>query len=174
MKKLQIDIVLEILGRPKDHVKTALEQLVDRLGKEKDVKILNKKIHEVKEINDKKDLFTSFAEVSLELNSLNSFFGILFAYMPANIELISPEKIEITNNELTELGNKLIARLHDYDAITKKVIIERNIALSELKKYAPHLFKKQSLEQGVEANEKEKQETKNEESKFEKSKNKKD
>ncbi|MCX8158708.1 MAG: hypothetical protein N3D20_00200 [Candidatus Pacearchaeota archaeon] len=149
MKNLQVDIVLEILGRPKDYIKTALEQLIERLSKEKGVKIISQKIHEAKEIENKKDLFTSFAEVSLELDSLSSFFGILFAYMPANVELISPEKIELSNAELNELGNKLIARLHDYDAITKKIIVERNIALNELKKYAPHLFKKPSLEEEI-------------------------
>jgi len=163
MKPLQINAIIEILGRPKDHIKTAIGELIDRLSKERGVKLIEKTIHEPKEIENKKDLFTTFAEISLELDSLNSFFGILFAYMPSNIEVISPENIEIKNTELNELGNKLIARLHDYDAITKKVIIERNMVVNELKKYAPHLFKKPSLEQQIEEKAKEqKQEAKGE------------
>jgi len=162
MKPLEVNIIIEILGRPKEHIKTAIEQLIERLGKEPGVKLTEKTVHEPKEVENQKDLFTTFAEISLELGSLTSFFGILFAYMPAHVEIISPEKIEIKNTELNELGNKLIARLHDYDAITKKVIVERNIAVNELKKYAPDLFKKPSLEQQL-----------NEQSKEEKQKSKK-
>ena len=45
------------------------------------------------------------------------------------------------NDYLNFLANRLLLRLHDYDAITKNMIAERNIAISKLKEIAPHLFK---------------------------------
>lgn len=67
----------------------------------------------------------------------------MFAYMPANIEIISPEKVTLKSEEFNTLGNRLIQRLHDYDAIVKKAIYERNTLMERLKQAAPHLFKKE-------------------------------
>ena len=141
MGKLQAQIILEILGRPPENVKNALNQLVEKLDSEKGIKILNKKIHEPKPIEQVKDLYTAFADITLELDSIDNYFGILFAYMPSHVELIEPDKLEVSNFELSELANKLTQRLHSYDAITKKMITERDILLKKLQEIAPELFK---------------------------------
>lgn len=141
-EKIQATLVLEILGRPAEHVKEALDNIVKRLGEEKGVKVIEKTFHEPILVKDSKDLFTAFVEVTATLDSLENYFGILFAYMPAHIEISSPESLGITNTNLNELGNKILMRLHDYDAITKKTLYEREILARELHKYAPHLFKK--------------------------------
>jgi len=140
MAKLQANIILEILGRPQEHVTEALNGIVAKLGTEKGVKILDKTCHEPLPVQDSKDLFTSFAEVMLELDSLENYLLVLFGYMPANIELIAPEKITLSNIDLNDLGNKLVQRLHNYDAITKKVLVEHDIVLKKLQEVAPHLF----------------------------------
>jgi len=158
MEKINATLVLEILGRPPEHIKKALIELVEKLGKEKEVKITGKTIHDPNPVKDTKDIFTAFAEISLEFDSLANYFGVMFAYMPAHIEIISPTNLKLSNNELNELGNKLLSRLHDYDAITKKFVYERNILLEKLKAVAPQLFKKV----------KDKTETKQEEKKPEK------
>ncbi len=142
MDKLQATMVLEILGRPAEHIKNALSSLVERLGSEKGVKVTEKMIHEPVDVKESKDLYTTFAEVSVELDSLANYFGILFAYMPAHIEIIYPTNFKLSNAEFNELGNKLLARLHEYDAITKKSIYERNFVMKKLKEIAPNLFKK--------------------------------
>jgi len=144
MEKLQVHIVLEILGRPPENVKEALNTIVVRLGSEKGVKVLEKKYHDPVAVEGAKDLYTAFAEVSLELDSLDNYFGIMFAYMPSNIELVHPEEIVLTNHDLNQLAGKLTQRLHDYDAITKKMIFERDIVAQKLKQVAPHLFDKKS------------------------------
>ncbi len=139
-------IVLEILGRPKEHILEALNTLIERIGSEKGVKILNKRINEPIEVKDSKDLFTTFAELDLEVDSLVQYFGILFAYMPAHIEIIKPEKLSLSNFDLNEIGNRLAQRLHDYDAITKNSMLERDAIMRKLYEVAPHLFPKQSLD----------------------------
>ena len=140
MTELQANIVLEILGRPPEHGKQALNVLIEKLGFEKGVKVLEKTIHEPIRVENSKDLFTTFAEITLKLESINNYLGILFAYMPSHIELIHPEKINLTNIDLNELGNKLISRLHEYDAITKKALLEHEIIVKKLYEVAPHLF----------------------------------
>jgi len=141
MEKIRATMIFEILGRPAEHIKTALASLVDKIGAEKGIKVIEKTIHEPTEVKESKDLYTTFAEVSVEFDSLANYFGTIFTYMPANIEIISPVKFDISNLDLNELGNKLIARLHEYDSITKKFIYERNFLLKKLNEVAPHLFK---------------------------------
>ena len=143
MEKLQVHIILEIMGRPALNVQQGLNGLVQKLSNEKGIKILEQTLHEVLPVKESKDLFTSFAELTLELDSLDNYFGIIFGYMPSNIEIIHPEKINLGNDHLNVLGNRILLRLHDYDAIAKKMIVERDIVLQKLKEVAPHLFKQE-------------------------------
>lgn|SRR3989338_4685470 len=140
MEKLQANIILEILGRPPEHIKEALNTLTAKLGSENGIKIIEKTIHEPIPVKDSKDLFTTFADITLELESLINYFNLIFSYMPSHIELINPEKIILTNIDFNELGNKLIQRLHDYDAITKKTLYDNKILMEKLQEVAPHLF----------------------------------
>jgi hypothetical protein len=141
MPKIQALIVLELLGKPEAHVNEALNTLVAKLGSEKGIKILNKNLNKAIPVKDSNSLFTAFAEVDVELPTIEHLFGLLFAYMPAHIEIASPKELSFTNLELNTLANTLIQRLHDYDAITKRMIVERDYAYKKLYEIAPHLFK---------------------------------
>lgn len=140
MEKIHASFILEILGRPAENVKEALDSIITRLGAEKGVEILNKKCHEPRLIEDANDLFTTFAEIELECETLAHYLGLLFSYMPSNVEVIRPEKFSMTNIDLNEIGNRLVHRLHEYDAITKKALVERDIVAQKLKEVAPKAF----------------------------------
>lgn len=142
MDKIKADLIFEILGRPAEHIRTALSAVIDKLGMEKGVKVNDKKIHEPTEVKESKDLYTTFAEVSIEFDAIENLFGILFAYMPAHVEIISPANFEITNLNLNELSNTILMRLHNYDAIAKKLIYEKDFLVNKLREVAPHLFRK--------------------------------
>ncbi len=146
MDKIQAQLILEILGRPAEHVLNALDILVKNLSSEKGIRIIEQTLHEPRLIKDTKDMYTSFAEVVIESDSLSLFLSVLFAYMPAHVEIISPEKIILTNTEISQLSTRLMQRLHDYDSITKKMIHERDIAMNKLKEVAPQMFKEDKSE----------------------------
>ncbi|MFH1425715.1 MAG: hypothetical protein ABIG28_03265 [archaeon] len=142
MEKIHAMLLLEILGRPKEHVTKALEGLVEKLANEKGVNILNKEIHEPIPAKDSKSLFTTFAEIEMEFEKIENYLLVLFSYMPSNVEIIRPEKFTLTNTQLNEVGNTLVQRLHNYDAITKKALTDREIILKILQQAAPEEFKK--------------------------------
>lgn len=144
MGKIQARLIIEILGRPPEHVKKALEELINKLSTDKGVKILEKTLHDPLPLENSKDLFTSFAEVLLEFDSLANYVTTIFTYMPSNIEIIRPEELNIRNLDLSELGNTVLQRLHHYDAIVKGMLNERAALVAKLKEVAPHLFQKQS------------------------------
>ncbi|HIJ98385.1 TPA: hypothetical protein H1005_00375 [archaeon] len=146
MEKLRALIIIEILGKPPEHVKTALETIVSRLSAEKGVKILEKTLHEPVPVPDSQTLFTSFAEIEFEVETIETLFGIVFVYMPAHIEIIKPEKITLANTNLTDIINSLAEKLHNYDAIAKRLVVDRDELLKKLYEVAPHLFQKASKE----------------------------
>lgn len=139
MSKIQTNMVIEILGRPPEHITEAINGIVEKINKEKGVKVTEKICHEPIQVEGSKDLFTTFADIMVELDSLEDYFRVMFTYMPSHIELISPEKITLVNSDLNTLGNKLMQRLHEYDAITKKVILEHDLALKKLQEVAPEM-----------------------------------
>ena len=146
MEKIQLRMILEILGRPKENVQNGLSSLIKRLSSEKGIRIIEETTHSPVDLKEQSGLFSAFSELVLEADSLDYFFGITFAYMPAHIEIISPEKISVTNQSLNELGNRLLMRLHDYDALAKKMVMDRDILMKKLYEVAPHLFKKDKVE----------------------------
>ena len=150
MEKIRVSIILEILGRPASNVTEALNVLITKLGAEKGVKIIEKKVHPPVEVKDAKDLYTTFAEISLELDNLGNYFGVLFGYMPAHIELVYPERIELRNDDLNHLANQIAQRLHSYDAVAKKLIFDRDILARKLKEIAPHLFEEPKKDKKIE------------------------
>ena len=137
-EKIQTSIILEMLGRPKEHLEETLNKLVEVLGKEKGLKITNKTIHEPKKLEDRdKDgnlikvtpenqLYTAFAEIEMDTD-LDTLIKITFKYMPSHIEIISPEAFNITNFEVTGLLNEITARLHHYDAIAKSALMNNKL-----------------------------------------------
>lgn len=175
MEKIQAHLVIEILGKPKENVSEAMTNLVNKLATEKGVAIIEKTIHEPVPVKDTRELFTTFTELLVEFDSVSTYLLISFAYLPSNIEIISPEKVTITNNDLAYLGNKIMQRVHEYDAVVKNVLMERDMLTRKLYEVAPHLFKKKDKEENLEdkAEEKKEESTEQKEDKSSKKKSKK-
>lgn len=142
MEPLQVHFIIEILGRPADNVTQALNLITEKLKTEEGVSVMSVTVHEPKLAKDSKDLYTSFAEIDLEVKSMHVLLGLLFSYMPANIEISYPEQITLSNQDLNNFANQLMHRLHQYDAITKKALLEKDFLTRKLYEIAPQLFKK--------------------------------
>ncbi len=140
MKKIQARMILEILGRPPEHIKEAMTVLLQRLKSEPGVVIVEETHHEPIKVEDSKDLYTTFSEIVFEVESISMYFGIIFAYMPSNVEVLSPQEMTIANADFNEITGLLTQRLHDYDGIAKRMVSERHILEQKLREVAPHLF----------------------------------
>lgn len=131
MENINAIIMLEILGKPAEHITKILTEIVDKLGSEKDVEIINKKIAEPKSVEGKENLFTSFAEIEIQ-TTIGKLMAICFGYMPSHVEIISPEELKIKNNDLNMVLNELVRRLHQYDELAKGLMIEREILAKKI------------------------------------------
>lgn len=131
--KIQATIIIEVIGRPPEHLTETLEELIKQIDSEKEVKVLNKKLNEPTLIKDQKDLYVSFAEVELECDEMAQLFLLSLKYMPANIEISSPSSINISNDRLNQMINELLMKLHQYDEVARILQTEKTILEKKLK-----------------------------------------
>lgn len=132
-EKLKAILILEILGKPASYLKENLEKIAENLGKEKDVRIISKNLAEPKKLEQKgiEEVFTSFAEIEIE-TSLEKLMLLMLGYMPSHIEIIEPEELKINNSALNIFFNELAKKLHQYDEITRALMIERQIIAKQI------------------------------------------
>jgi len=131
MVKVKAIMILEVLGRPADYVVESVSLLIENIKKEKGVKVLNQKIADSKKVENK-DLFSSFAEIEIETENILILMDIMFRYMPAHIELIEPEKMQLETSDWNSILNNLAMKLHRYDELTKILSIEKQILTQQI------------------------------------------
>jgi len=133
-KKIEALFILEMLGRPPEHLVETLKEMIGKIKQEKGIEVKEEKINEPQLAKDQKDIYTTFAEIRVEVEGTMQLIVLLLKYMPAHFEIISPENINMTNNEWNELLNELARRLHGYDEVARVLMSERNVLEQKLKK----------------------------------------
>lgn len=132
-KGIVATMVLEVMGKPPEHLTETLESLIKQLDEEKHAKVRDKKIHEIKELEKQKGFFTTFAEVEIEVEDILNLAILMFKYMPAHIEIISPEAIVLTNSGWSDILSEVTRRLHGYDEIARVVQVEKAVLEKKLR-----------------------------------------
>ena len=147
-KGIRAILILEVLGKPPEYLKETLENLIKKIDEEKGVEVKQKKINEAKKLEDSaknlknfdakkmtsvEGFYTNFAEVEVEVEDVLNLVILLFKYMPAHIEIVSPELIALTNNGWGDILNELARRLHGYDEIARVMQVERTMLENRLK-----------------------------------------
>lgn len=106
-------IILEIVGKPKDHVESSLKEYIGKIKADTNYAV-------VKEDSEKAeaqgDLYSAFAEMELLIKDSLSLLSFCFDYMPSSVEIIEPEKIIVTNNEFGGFINDMLTRSHALNA----------------------------------------------------------
>ena len=147
-EKISVIVILEMLGRPAEHVQETMEEITENLGKEQGITMINKKIQEAKKIEGQ-ELFSLFSEIELELESMQELLVLIFKYMPSHIDIITPENLKVKNSDLNLFSNELIRKLHQYDEIAKTLSIERNVLREQIEKLGEtpiNIFEKKTEE----------------------------
>ncbi len=117
-------IVLDAIGRPPEHLVETLKNIAIQIDNEKGIQVKSKKIKKPELMKEQKNFYTTFAEIEIEAKEMMYLMVIMFKYMPAHVEIISPEIVAITNNSWNELLNELARRLHGYDEIARVMQVE--------------------------------------------------
>lgn len=132
-KKILSTLIFEIIGKPPEYIIETLEDLIKQMNEEKGVKVVNKKINEPVVLQENKEFYTTFAEVDLEVEEIYQLAIIMFKYMPAHIEILEPDTIELSNNGWTDILSELTRRLHGYDEVAKVMQLQNAQLQRQLK-----------------------------------------
>jgi membrane protein insertase Oxa1/YidC/SpoIIIJ len=136
-KGIRSTIILEIIGKPPEHLIETLEEIIKKIDEEKGVRVIDKKINEPILMKDNKEFYTTFAEVNIEVEEISYLAIIMFKYMPAHVEVIEPELIALTNNGWTDILSELTRRLHGYDEIARILQIQNSQMQKKLQELLP-------------------------------------
>lgn len=136
-KGIRATIILEIIGRPPEHLVETLGEIISNIDKEKGVQVLGKKINEPILMQDTKEFYTTFAEVDIEVEDILYLAIVMFKFMPAHVEVVEPELIALTNNGWTDILSELTRRLHGYDEIARMMQIENHQMKKKLDELLP-------------------------------------
>ncbi len=148
-KGIRAAMMIEVIGKPPEHLIETLNNIVKQIDEEKGVDIKEKKIKEPVLMKDQKDFYTSFAEVEVEVEEILHLARLMFKYMPAHIEIISPELIALTNNGWNDILNELTRRLHGYDEVARIIQVEKNILEKKLREAVGDKTGKEDKEKDV-------------------------
>ena len=132
-KKISAVFILEVIGRPPEYLTETLNDLIKKVGEEKGVKVIDSKVNESVLMKDQKDFFTNFAEIEVEVDNMLTLPILMFKYMPAHIEILSPQNISMTNSDFGDILDELTRRLHGYEEITRLVQAEKLVLEKKLR-----------------------------------------
>jgi len=164
MEPIKALMIIEMIGRPKEHLEETLKEYTKKIGSEKGITIINEKVHEPKKIETKKDekektedkkeqkieaeLFSAFTEIEIDSKDITTLMRIVFVYLPSHIEIISPESLELKNIDFNDLFNEVIRKMHEYDGIAKSMIMQNKIIKERFQEILSNLQKPKAKDEG--------------------------
>ena len=127
--ELKIKAIIEILGKPKDHVEKTIANVVEELKKREGLTLINEKIAKTKKLE---TFFSSYVEVELKLSTMDQLIDFCFDFLPSNIEIIEREEMNLDSHLLAEYMNDLLAKLHQQSMIIRNMHAENLVMKQKL------------------------------------------
>lgn len=132
--KILTRIIIEIVGKPKEHVEKALKIVVGKIKEEKDIEVVEEKTFDAEK---QEEMFSTFAELGILFNNLQKLVEFCFDFMPSSIEILDPKKLSFDSNNFAGLMNDLLARLHQMNF----KLVQNNAEKKILKKNMLNMLK---------------------------------
>jgi len=127
-------MIVEIAGKPPEHLKEKLGTHIMTLNKLGDVEAHNIKISEPAEIKDSDGIFTCFAEAEFSVPNLMRLTEIVFDFFPSSVEIIEPSTVNFSNLDATTLLNNIAGKIHRYDEFARIARIQMKKMDDEIKR----------------------------------------
>jgi len=116
--------ILEVLGKPKEHVEKTIKLLVEKVKEDPEISVLNEKYAEIKP--EAKTMFTTFVELEMVVKGITTLTGFCFDFMPSSIDIEKPEQLTVKNIDISNIFNDLQSKLHNVDMVAKTLRAERD------------------------------------------------
>lgn len=134
-QKIRAVMIIEIAGRPPEHIKEALKAHVGVMKNMKGVKYISELFSDAKLVDKEKEIYSCFAEVEVEVETFLKLTELMFDFLPASIEVLEPESMRFNSQEATMFLSDLCGRLHKYDEIAKIAQMKNNQLMQHLQRF---------------------------------------
>jgi len=119
--------IIELLGAPKDYVKQALLDHVNKIKQDG----LDVRFEKYAEPIAKDNYFTHFVELQVAFKSLQQLLDFCIDSMPSSVEIMSPESLQLDMAVFEDFINDFQAKLHHTDMMLKglqaqKTVLDKN------------------------------------------------
>ena len=122
-------VILEMLGKPKEHIEKTLKEYVEKIKQSQDWMVLKEDFAEAKE---QETMWSAFVELEMVFNNIKNLLPFCFDYMPSSIEVIKPENVSVKRNDMSNFLNDLQGKLHQVDMVAKKLKAETAVLKKNL------------------------------------------
>lgn len=144
---IRCHFIFEIVGKPAEYIEQIMDLLLKQLEKEPNILLISRSLNKSANYKDSEDLFTTFSETEILIESFKRLVQIIFDYMPSSIEIFEPEEIRMKIQDLNLLVNELSANLHRKDLANKKVLFEKNVLFEKLKEIKGKVSEEKPVEE---------------------------
>lgn len=125
MVTIQFRAVLELLGKPKEHIEASMKEYIQNLKQDKRFKVQHETIAEVQKQEDQ-ELWATFAELEVKTEELQNLTIFCLDYMPSLIEIMEPKQWSMSDIQFSGFLNDLQAKLHQIDLLAKHTKVEND------------------------------------------------
>jgi hypothetical protein len=105
---LYLRVILEVVGKPKEHVEESLKEYVKKIKADKSYNIIKEKSEKAEKMEN--GLFSAFSDMEMLMKDSQDLLNFCFDYLPSSVEIIEPERIIIKNSEFGDFINDLLSR----------------------------------------------------------------
>jgi len=106
--------IVEVVGSPQEHIKTVIATVQEHLKKEENIKIVSTETSDVEKMPEG-ELFSGFIDIELKVKDLARLSQFCVDYMPASLEVVDVDKITLSAQELNNVYNDFLSKLHQYN-----------------------------------------------------------
>ena len=134
VEKILCRAIVEVVGKPEEHVKKAISLIVEKTAEIKGLTIEKKEISETKTLKNEKlskteeqiqektgELFSAFTEIEFSAENLDIIASFCFDFLPSSLEIIEPENIKVNLQDVSKLMNDALGKIQGADMAVKKL-----------------------------------------------------
>lgn len=111
MVKVEARFIIQIAGKPVEHVQKALEKVKENLLNEKELcNVIECEIVEP-ELGEEEDLYSGFLDLEVKFSSIKKVLEFITDYSPSSVEIIEPKELKLDANDFTEVLNDISSKI---------------------------------------------------------------
>ncbi len=121
---IQVRFTVEVMANSKENAEKNIKEHMEKLKKVSDFKVYKEdyeKAEKVKKLpprfkNKVKEAWSQMVESEMMVSDYNALVRFSFAFGPSSVEILEPEKIELSQDQMQNIINTLAGLIHQYTA----------------------------------------------------------